>query len=151
VGDLQDYTGNLRPLVGSFATKLRQFAFGVDDRPLDFDSPIKSVSGEETFLEDTEDRKILRACLREQARDIAGRLKRERLAAHTVQVKVRYSDFKTLTRQITLEEPLVASEQIYRMGCFLLGRDKLVSRPLRLLGLGVSGLRESTREQLMLL
>ncbi|MCU0788180.1 MAG: DNA polymerase IV [Verrucomicrobia bacterium] len=151
VGDLQDYTGNLRPLVGSFAAKLRQFAFGVDDRPLDFDSPIKSVSGEETFLEDTEDRKILRACLREQARDIAGRLKRERLAAHTVQVKVRYSDFKTLTRQITLEEPLVDSEQIYRMGCFLLGRDKLVSRPLRLLGLGVSGLRESTREQLMLL
>ena len=151
VGDLQDYIGDLRSLVGAFGAKLRQFAFGVDDRPLQFDSPAKSISGEETFLADTEDRKILRACLKEQAEDIAGRLKAGRLAAHTVQVKVRYSDFKTLTRQITVEEPLVDARETYRMGCFLLGRHRLVSRPLRLLGLGVSGLREPTGEQLLLL
>ena len=151
VGDLQDYDGDLRALVGSFAAKLRQFALGEDDRPLELGDEIKSISGEETFLKDTEERKVLRACLKAQAADISGRLKRRRLGAHTVQVKVRYSDFTTLTRQISVEEPLTEAEEIYRLGCFLLGRQKLVTRPLRLLGLGVSGLRELGERQLVML
>jgi DNA polymerase IV len=148
---LQDYTGDLRALVGSFGPRLKQFAFGQDDRPLELGDDVKSISGEETFLRDTEDRKVLRACLREQAADISGRLKRRRLGAHTVQVKVRYGDFSTLTRQITVEEPLTEAGDIYRLGCFLLGREKLVSRPLRLLGLGVASLREPAAKQLVLL
>ena len=151
VGDLQDYAGDLRALVGSFGPKLKQFAFGADDRLLELGDEIKSISGEETFLKDTEDRKILRACLKEQAADISTRLKRRRLGAHTVQVKVRYGDFKTLTRQISVEEPLTEAGDIYRLGCVLLGREKLVSRPLRLLGLGVSNLREPSAQQLPLL
>jgi DNA polymerase IV len=151
VGDLQDYTGDLRALVGSFGPRLKQFALGEDDRPLELGDDIKSISGEETFLHDTEERQVLRACLREQAADIATRLKRRRLGAHTVQVKVRYGDFTTLTRQITLEEPVVEARDIYRLGCWLLAREKLVSRPLRLLGLGVSSLREPSARQLVLL
>ena len=151
VGDLQDYPGDLRALVGSFGLKLKQFAFGEDDRPLEIGDEIKSISGEETFLKDTDDRKVLRACLREQATDISARLKHRRLGAHTVQVKVRYSDFTTLTRQFSVEEPITEVTDIYRLGCFLLGRDKLVSRPLRLLGLGVSSLREPSGHQLALL
>jgi DNA polymerase IV len=151
VGNLQDYAGDLRALVGSFGPKLKQFAFGEDDRPLELGDEIKSISGEETFLRDTDDRKTLRACLKEQAADISTRLKRRRLGAHTVQVKVRYGDFKTLTRQISVEEPLTEADDIYRLGCVLLGREKLVSRPLRLLGLGVSNLREPGAQQLPLL
>jgi len=151
VGDLQAYAGDLRALVGSFGLKLKQFAFGEDDRPLELGDEIKSISGEETFLEDTDDRKVLRACLKEQASDISSRLKHRRLGAHTVQVKVRYSDFTTLTRQISVEEPITEAADIYRLGCFLLGREKLVSRPLRLLGLGVSSLREPNEQQLVLL
>jgi DNA polymerase-4 len=151
VEDLQDYAGDLRALVGSFGPKLKQFAFGEDDRPLEIGDEIKSISGEETFLKDTDDRKVLRACLREQAADISARLKHRRLGAHTVQVKVRYSDFTTLTRQISVEEPITEVSDIYRLGCFLLGREKLVSRPLRLLGLGVSSLREPNGQQLVLL
>ena len=151
VGDLQGYTGDLRALVGSYGPKLKQFAFGEDDRPLELGDDIKSISGEETFLQDTEDRRILRACLREQAADISGRLKRRQLGAHTVQVKLRYGDFTTLTRQITVEEPLTEADDIYRLSCWLLGREKLVSRPLRLLGLGVSSLREPSGRQLVLL
>ena len=151
IGDLQDYAGDLRALVGSFGAKLKQFAFGEDDRPLEIGDEIKSISNEETFLKDTDDRKVLRACLREQAMDISKRLKHRRLGAHTVQVKVRYSDFTTLTRQISVEEPIIEAADIYRLGCFLLGRDKLVSRPLRLLGLGVSSLREPSGRQLPLL
>ncbi len=151
VGDLQDYPADLRALVGSFGPKLKQFAFGDDDRPLELGDDVKSISSEETFLRDTDDRPALRKCLREQAGDISARLKRRRLAAKTVQVKIRYSDFTTLTRQITVEEPITEPEDIYRLGCFLLGKERLVSRPLRLLGLGVSGLGAVTSRQLALL
>jgi len=151
VGDLQDYAGDLRALVGSFGPKLKQYAFGEDDRPLEIGDAIKSISGEETFLQDTDDRRVLRTCLKEQAADISSRLKHRRLGAHTVQAKVRYSDFTTLTRQISVEEPITEATDIYRLGCFLLGREKLVSRPLRLLGLGVSSLREPNGQQLTLL
>ncbi len=151
VGDLQDYRGDLRALVGSFGRKLRAFAFGEDDRPLELGDEVKSISGEETFLRDTEDRRVLRACLKEQAADIAAKLKRRRLGAHTVQVKVRYGDFTTLSRQISLEEPLTEAGDLYRLGCYLLARDRLVCRPLRLLGLGVSNLHEPAATQLTLL
>ena len=151
VGDLQDYRGDLRALAGSFGPRLKHYSMGEDDRPLELGEEVKSISGEETFLKDTDDRKVLRACLREQAADISARLKRRHLAAHTIQVKVRYGDFTTLTRQISVEEPITESSDIYRLGCFLLGREKLVSRPLRLLGLGVSRLREPSGRQLTLL
>ena len=60
---------------------------------------------------------------------------------------MRYSDFVTLTRQITLEEPLTERGHL-SAGLLLLGREKLVSRPLRLLGLGVSSFREPAGQQL---
>ena len=150
VGDLQNYHGDLRALVGSWGPELKRFAFGEDDRPLDLGDEVKSISSENTFLRDTEDRPTLRACLREQADDIARSLAKRRLAARTVQVKVRYGDFTSLTRQISMEEPITEAREIYRLGCWLLGREKLVNRPLRLLGLGVSGLTELSASQLRL-
>lgn len=140
VGDVQDYPGDLRKWVGSFAPTLKQFALGEDDRPLDLTETTKSISSETTFLQDTEDRTILRATLKEQAIEISTELKQKHLMAKTVQVRVRYGDFSTLTRQITLEEPIDETKLIYRLGCHLLGFHKLVTRPLRLLGLGVSNL-----------
>jgi DNA polymerase IV len=151
VGDLQTYPGDLRALVGSFAARLRAFAFGEDDRPLALDDTIKSISNEETFLKDTADRKILKKSLLEQAEEVSARLHRKQLAAQTVQVKLRYGDFTTLTRQITVEEPIIDAKEIYRLACFLLAREKLVSRPLRLLGLGVSNLDLPAGRQLALL
>src|SRR2546427_4170874 len=150
IGDLQDHQGDLRALVGSFAARLKAFAFGEDDRPLEVDETIKSISSEETFLRDTDDRKLLKKSLRDQATDVAGKLQRKRLAAQTVQVKLRYGDFTTLTRQITVEEPITDEQEIYRLACFLLGREKLVCRPLRLLGLGVSNLDLPVVRQLVL-
>ena len=150
IGDLQDYQADLRALVGSFAARLRSFAFGEDDRPLELGDLIKSISSEETFSRDTDDRKILRKSLRDQANDVAAKLKRKQLAAQTIQVKLRYGDFTTLTRQVTVEEPITDSEEIYRLACFLLAKEKLVCRPLRLLGLGVSGLDLPASRQLVL-
>lgn len=150
VGDLQNHPGDLRALVGSWGPELKRFAFGEDDRPLDFDDEVKSISSENTFLKDTDDRPTLRACLKEQSDDIAKGLAKRRLAARTVQVKVRYGDFTSLTRQISMEEPLTEAKEIYRLGCWLLGREKLVNRPLRLIGLGVSGLVDAQASQLRL-
>ncbi len=149
VGDLQDHTGDLRALVGSWGPTLKRFAFGEDDRPLELGDEIRSISSENTFGRDTDDRAVLRECLREQAADIAGRMDRRRLSAQTVQVKVRYGDFTTLTRQISVEEPVDQARDIYRLGCWLLAQHQLVHRPLRLLGLGVSGLREGMERQLI--
>lgn len=148
VGDLQDYGGDLRALVGSWGPELKRFALGQDDRPLELDDEVKSISSENTFLADTDDRRVLRESLREQAEDVAARLARHRLAARTVVVKVRYGDFTTLTRQISLPEPVTDAREIYRLGCHLLARQKLVNRPLRLIGLGASGLVANTAEQL---
>ena len=151
LANLQNAPTDLREVVGSFGPTLKQLAFGEDDRSVDTSDEVKSISSEETFDSDTADRKVLRNFLRASATDLSEKLKHRRLAAHTVQVKVRYSDFTTLTRQISMEEPITGAEQIYRLGCHLLARHKLVTRPLRLLGLGVSGLVEPVAEQLMLL
>ena len=148
VGDLQDYPSDLRALVGSWASELRRFAFGQDDRPLDLSDEVKSISSENTFLKDTDDRPTLRRCLKEQAEEVAQKLARHRLAAKTVQIKIRYGDFTTLTRQMSVEEPLCEAGEIYRLACWILAKEKLVHRPLRLLGLGVSGLLEANVRQL---
>lgn len=150
IGDLQDYPGDLRALVGSFGPALKRFAFGEDDRPLDVGEESKSISSETTFAHDTDDRKVLRASLREQAEEISAKLKRKRIGALTVQVKIRYGDFTTLTRQFSVEEPVTEAGDIYRLACHLLARERLVSRPLRLLGVGVSGLGETVHQQLVL-
>jgi DNA polymerase-4 len=150
IGDVQDYAGDLRALLGSWGPVLKRFSFGEDDRPLELGDEVKSISSEETFDRDTADRPVLRACLRTQADDIARRLQRRRLSARTVQVKVRYGDFTTLSRQFSVEEPLCEARDIYRLGCWLLAQHQLVRRPLRLLGLGVSGLAELHAVQLPL-
>jgi DNA polymerase IV len=149
VGELQDYPGDLRELVGSFGPTLKRFGLGEDDRPLDLNEVTKSISSETTFLHDTEDRQLLRATLREQAAEISAELVEKQLMAKTVQVRVRYGDFTTLSRQVTVEEPIREMKVIYRLGCSLLAWHKLVTRPLRLLGLGVSHL-VPPREQLWL-
>jgi DNA polymerase IV len=150
IGDLQDHRGDLRSLVGSWGPELKRLAAGIDDRPLELGDDIKSISSESTFPRDTADRATLRACLREAAVEIAEKLTRRRLAAFTVQVKVRYGDFTTLTRQISIEEPISDEREVYRLACWLLAHHHLVSRPLRLLGLGVSGLAEVSIRQLTL-
>jgi DNA polymerase IV len=150
IADLQDTSTDLRSLVGSWGRDLKRMAHGEDDRPLDLADDVKSISSENTFPRDTADRPLLRACLREQADELVQKLAKYRLAASTVSVKVRYSDFTTLTRQLSVEEPLEDAATIYRFACWLLARHQLVKRPLRLLGLGLSGLQEVNLRQMQL-
>jgi DNA polymerase-4 len=150
IEDLQNTKFDLAAVVGSFAGTLKERAFGIDERPLDLSDERKSISAENTFLVDTDHRPTLRSALKEMASDVAETLEKDGLSALTVQVKVRYSDFSTFTRQIRVEEPVCEAGEIYRLACFLLARHGLVKRPLRLLGIGVSTLVSSELEQLVL-
>jgi DNA polymerase-4 len=151
IGDLQTASADLSSVVGSFAESLQARAFGNDERPVDTSDERKSISAENTFLEDTDDRPTLRAALKDLAADVAETLEKNGVGgALTVQVKVRYSDFTTLTRQVRLEEPVVRAAEIYRLAQFLLARDRLVKSPLRLIGIGLSTLVSPTRHQLLL-
>ncbi len=150
IGDLQSRDADLSDLVGSFSESLKARALGIDDRPVETDGERKSISAENTFLVDTDDRPTLRGVLRELALDVAHTLGRHGLGALTVQVKVRYSDFTTLTRQVRVEDPVTDVREIYRLAQFLLARDRLVKSPLRLLGIGVSTLVPPDRNQLLL-
>lgn len=152
IGDLQTTTLSLEPIVGSFAETLKQRALGLDDRPVDLSDERKSISAETTFREDTDHRPTLRAALKEMAADVAQTLEKEDVAALTVQVKVRYSDFTTFTRQIRMQEAeaVTTTREIYRLACYLLASKRLVTQPLRLLGIGVSTFVPRTREQYLL-
>ena len=150
IGDLQSGDADLTGIVGSFAASLKARAIGDDDRPVETDGERKSISAENTFLVDTDDRPTLRAALKELALDVAHTLGSHGLGALTVQVKVRYSDFTTLTRQVRVEDPVTEAREIYRLAQFLLARDRLVKSPLRLIGIGVSTLVPPDRNQLLL-
>jgi DNA polymerase-4 len=150
IADLQDCPLALEAVVGGFASTLRRRALGEDDRPVEPEHERKSISSEHTFAADTAHRPTLRTALREMARDVAGTLQRHHTGARTVQVKVRYTDFTTLTRQIRMEESVRSEAEIYRIGCHLLATHALVRKPLRLLGLGVTGLDPEENPQLRL-
>lgn len=150
IADLQDSSQPLEHVAGSFAARLRERAFGNDDRPIDTSDERKSISAENTFLNDTDSRPILRAALKEMALDVSQTLAKHGLGALTIQVKVRYSDFTTLTRQLRVEEPVTSEQDLYRLACFLLARHRLVSSPLRLIGIAVSTLMDPSQNQLKL-
>lgn len=150
VAHLQDAKGDLRAWLGSFGPELKRYALGEDARPLDLEDEVKSISSENTFERDTLDRDILRRCLWAQARELAEKLQRHGLMGRTLSVKVRYSDFTSLTRQVSLEDGLDDAGALYRIAAGLLARHQLVNRPLRLLGMGVSSLQPASVRQLPL-
>ena len=150
IGDIQKTDADLSGITGSFAASLKARAMGMDDRAVDTSDERKSISAENTFIEDTEDRPTLRAALKELALDVANTLGSHGIGALTIQVKVRYSDFTTITRQVRLEDPVTEAREIYRLAQFLLARDRLVKSPLRLIGIGVSAFVPPRRSQLLL-
>jgi len=141
IGDIQDSTPErLRAAVGSFAETLHALSCGEDSRELCFDAERKSVSSEYTFDADTSNQQVLDATLLRLAKEVADTLEQENVYAATLQVKVRYSDFTTLTRQTTLQEPVRGASEIYRAIHHILKKEKLLTGPIRLLGVGSSNL-----------
>src|SRR5207249_9095159 len=91
----------LRTTVGSLAEWLRQLASGVDDRPVVPNREVKSSGSENTFADDLTNPDTVRHEIATMAADAVGWLARKQLLARTVTIKVRYSDFTTITRSHT--------------------------------------------------
>ena len=135
----------LIPIAGRhYVRKLLEHARGIDDSPVEMDREIKSISDETTFQRDEESRKALWGVLRDQAATCSRRLREHGMVARTVTVKMRYTDFRTVTRSLSLGVPTDEPEPLAEAAAALM-RQWWAPRPvpLRLLGLRVSRL-EST-------
>jgi DNA polymerase IV len=122
---------------------LRDRAQGVDPRGLETTSERISISVEETFERDLDDRERLHAELRRMADELGKHLRRNGLCARTVTTKIRYTDFSIRSRSTSLDVGIDDSERIGGLACSLLDRG-LRDRPgaLRLVGVGLSGLSD---------
>jgi len=123
------------------ATHLKRLADGLDDRPVVTDHEEKSISNETTFDEDVADQDVLRQTLINLTEKVSCRLRRTGRKAATVVVKIRFSDFKTITRQMPLR-PHTDSERVLLRTVRELYERENVRRPVRLIGVGVSNLTE---------
>ncbi|HEY0415743.1 MAG TPA: DNA polymerase IV [Gaiellaceae bacterium] len=130
-------------LPGKVGLELRDRARGVDPRPLEVSTERISISQEETFERDVADRERLHDELRRMADQLAGYLRDRGQVARTVTTKVRYPDFAIRTRSTSLPVGIDDAARIGELACGLLDRA-LLDRPapLRLVGVGVSGLEE---------
>jgi DNA polymerase-4 len=129
----------LREAVGGMADWLRQLAAGVDDRPVIAHRETKSSGSENTYPEDLKDIQTIRAEIEEMARQSAAWLERRNLLARTVTIKVRYSDFTTITRSQTAAASRDAHDLCTR-ALDLLHKTAAGQRPVRLLGVSVHNL-----------
>jgi len=126
---------------GKYGPDLAQRARGIDESPVTTEHDVKSISQETTFTRDLKDAHRLHETLRELSEQVAHRLRQDSLTASTVRIKIRWSDFTTLTRQATLTQPtdldgVICSTATSLFDHLWLPEQKLV----RLMGVGVSGL-----------
>ena len=137
----------LKGMFGVWGENLYRLARGEDSRTVEVDQPSKSFGAEETFASDLRRLEDLRRELLGQAEKVAARLRRHGLEGRTLTVKVRFDDFETLTRRLTLPEPSANGMTLYRAGIELLQRTDAGTRPVRLLGLSVGGLEPAGQGQ----
>ncbi|MSQ97325.1 MAG: DNA polymerase IV [Gemmataceae bacterium] len=132
---------------GEMGRHIWNLANGIDDRTVVPDREAKSVSTETTFARDIGDRSILRIWLLDLVDHLASRLRHEGLWARTIDLKIRSSDFRTVTRSTTLAEATNATNVIWKSAAELFERS-LTSElmPVRLLGVGATKL---TREPIV--
>ena len=152
IGDLRRLPSRLlRERLGDAGDHLARLARGLDDRPVTPDGRAKSIGQEQTFATDVADLDQLRQILADQADHVARRLRRSRLRARTVTLKLRYGDFTTLTRSMTRSEATDLSDDLRAMAAGLLTTwARQAFAPLRLLGVTASGLAAGAGRQLEL-
>jgi DNA polymerase-4 len=128
---------DLHARFGSMGDRLWHLARGEDARRVSRDAPVKSVSNETTFNEDTADPEILDGHIWRLSEKVSDRLKARDRAGRVVTLKVKQSDHAILTRRISLPEPTQIADRIYRTARGLY--DGVADRgPFRLIGVGLS-------------
>ncbi len=149
IGQLRQWPPDaLQGRFGTSGEHLWNLAHGRDDRPVVPEREAKSISNETTFERDIADMEVLRAWLVDLAEQVGWRLRRHELRGRTVQIKVRFADFSTITRSITLPEPTDITHELWQAADELLCQRLPAGHlPVRLLGVGVSGLDDTGQVQ----
>ena len=124
---------------GSMGDRLWHLARGQDKRRVSRDAPMKSISNETTFHDDTNDPDILDGHLWRMAEKVSDRAKAKGLAGRVVTLKLKRHDHTSLTRRLSLRDPAQLADTIYRVARDLF--DQVGDEgPYRLLGCGLSDL-----------
>ncbi|HBJ38076.1 MAG TPA: DNA polymerase IV [Planctomycetaceae bacterium] len=145
----------LKVTFGDSGEHFWRLAQGIDDRSVVPDRDAKSISHETTFSADISDIELLRCWLIDLTEQVARRLRRHDRIGRTVQIKLRFSDFSTITRSRTLPKPTDVTQEILQTAQDLLTEAFRSSRgtgskSIRLIGVGVSGLDQSRDVQPLL-
>ncbi len=141
IGDLATWPENdLVQRFGTYGRDLIRRAQGIDTRPVASEHRVKSIGRETTFVRDVTDEMTLRRVLCQLVEDVGQRLRRAGRAGNTVKLKLRWADFTTITRQVTLEEPTAYDDVILQAVEGLLRAHWPKGRPVRLIGVAVSNL-----------
>jgi DNA polymerase-4 len=147
IGDIARRTPEeFETLLGKVGRDLVFHARGIDDRPVVTEHEQKSISQETTYTRDVGDEAELLRTLHELSLGVARELRRSALCATTVKLKLRWPDFTTPTRQVTLGQPSDDGELIYATAKQLLVRLWQPGQFVRLIGVGVSGLTDQPRQ-----
>lgn len=130
---------------GKTGVFLFERANGRDDRVVETDVPSKQYSSEETFEKDMLDKNFMKETLADFSRDVFEGLKEDGRMGRTIVLKVKYHDFEVITRSRTLGHFPKDSQEVFGIAWELLERKtEAGKKPVRLLGLGISGLQEES-------
>jgi DNA polymerase-4 len=147
IGDIARWPeADLIRLFGENGRDMAKHAKGQDDRPVVTEREIKSISQEITFSRDVRDDKSLEKTLIDLSAEVGRRLRRNELAGTTVKLKIRWPDFTTLTRQVTLPSTTNQDNEIAETALGLLRKIRKPGQAVRLIGVGVSGLGMPMRQ-----
>ncbi|WP_045767932.1 DNA polymerase IV [Xanthomonas albilineans] len=143
VGDLRDCSeAELEARFGSFGLRLYQRARGIDERPVESDQPVQSISSEDTFVEDLA-LEALEPAIRRLAEKTWDATRRTDRVARTVVLKLKTAQFRILTRSFTPERPPESLQTLIDIALALRQRvDLPASTRYRLVGVGLSGFHE---------
>lgn len=132
--------------LGSWGQRVRQLIHGIDDRPVESDEGAKTIGHEQTFGENLIEQEAVRAVLLEQAEAVGVRLRRHQVYAGGVTVKIRFGDFKTITRSALLPNPTDVTVDVYEMACKLFESWALNHfQPVRLVGVQATHLTRTAQ------
>ena len=147
IGDLARLPeSELVSLFGKNGMEMSRHARGIDDRPVVTSHTIKSVSQETTFARDIGDGEVLRRTIFQLSESVGYRLRKSALAGNTVKIKVRWPDFTTITRQVTLEYATDQDGEIFRAAIELFSNVWQAGKAVRLIGVGVANLGKPARQ-----
>ena len=130
----------LERVFGDRGTKMHLLSMGIDNRDVVPEHDAKSVGHEKTLMEDIMDLDDAKKELLALATKVASRMRREQVTGKTVSLKVKYNDFKQITRAAILPSPTDDGFEIYSVVVDLLKKSEIGKRPIRLLGVSLSHL-----------